>query len=84
MPMIKLKPCPFCGADDQYLHTRGARSGPIGFIKCGVCGASTRAIQVLDETPRIIEERWNYDDPAVITLIAMWNMRAKQPANEEN
>ena len=72
----ELKPCPFCGGEDVFVHWKGARYGRvIYFVKCEKCGAQTRAFSLyadIDELKNSPEE-WN--NSAAFNATESWNRR---------
>lgn len=63
-PVIKLKPCPFCGGNAQLIVNEGVR------VSCFVCKASTR-VQADSELFTYAKSGAS----AVVSVIRAWNRR---------
>lgn len=74
---IELKPCPFCGSDEVFIHWQGARYGrAIYFVKCEKCGAETRAFSLRADTSELKGSPKEWDNSAAFNALESWNRRA--------
>ena len=63
MSDIKLRPCPFCGADESFL-TMMISARDIFFVKCCECGGASGTC----ETSREAADAWNRREEGEKTL----------------
>lgn len=66
--IIELKPCPFCGSKEPYLHTSEESDGHVhyenSYVICPRCGARTKALITreyygIKHRPEEVIEFWN-------------------------
>lgn len=64
-PNLKLKPCPFCGKNSQYMGRDDTNVSYDGkdckmyYVRCHHCGASVRALApTYDEGVRLAQDSW--------------------------
>lgn len=52
-----VKPCPFCGSDNIFIHEKAGRRSPYNsfyYLKCKFCGGSSGASEDIDA----VYEKW--------------------------
>lgn len=70
--MTNLKCCPFCGAGDMNMYSNYSSKHRcyFVFVKCNVCGASTRTYSTPDDP---IDNDWS--SSACLNAAMAWNRR---------
>ena len=73
----ELKPCPFCGGAEAYIHSNVHDAGMSGrikivFVRCGQCGATGGKADDWSDSYKALKQNKTLDDLAV----ERWNRRA--------